>query len=420
MSYLFLNNFTGTIVNPVADADVTFEISESVANLEAVNGNLYSAKLTIFDADSGDMEIIAVNAVDVANNTVTVERGLEDTTAKTWPAGATFEMRMTSQTAMSGGVYVSRENGLGNTPPGFKKQNNLDGGLFFFHPSTKPVLPDPGDGGYYGDSVLMVPWSDGIKMEADYWGYGVALGAYASVANDPGEGQGAFVVIGGGAEITGGWAGIAIGAYAASGGSESTAVGSNAVANGDESVAVGPYASTAQRYAVSIGDSTVNSLAGISIGYTSDCNIDGGVLIAGLHYLSKNYPNNYHGAPSATVRSSSQVTVATDAISLLSTAGVATLEFPANVIFIPDAFDVVVVESNGAGGAPEIQIGPDDVTPAAYLAATPVTKAVVGGRETHGPLVTDGITALRVAVVTAGTGTAYKVKVVARGYVMEV
>ena len=107
MSYLFLNNFTGTIVNPVADADVTFEISESVANLEAVNGNLYSAKLTIFDADSGDMEIIAVNAVDVANNTVTVERGLEDTTAKTWPAGATFEMRMTSQTAMSGGVYVA-------------------------------------------------------------------------------------------------------------------------------------------------------------------------------------------------------------------------------------------------------------------------------------------------------------------------
>lgn len=105
----------------------------------------------------------------------------------------------------------------------------------------------------------------------------------------------------------------------------------------------------------------------------------------------------------------------------LTVAGAAvTLSLPANVVTLPDAFDVVIVESDTPGGTPEIQIGPDDVTPAAYLAATPVTKTAVGGRETHTPLVTDGITALRVSVVTAGTGTAYKVKVVARGYVMEI
>ena len=84
-----------------------------------------------------------------------------------------------------------------------------------------------------------------------------------------------------------------------------------------------------------------------------------------------------------------------------------------------DAFDVVIVEASGATGAPEIQIGPDDADPADYLAATVITKTAMGGRETFEPLTSDGVTTLRVSVVTAGTGT-LSAKVVVRGYVMEI
>lgn len=246
--------------------------------------------------------------------------------------------------------------------------------------------------------------------------------------------------------------GVAIGVGAGSNAPESIALGHGATVNAEGGTAVGRNSNVSSPKSSAFGDGAsaqppgVTSLGAgaeglspevvslgmearalapysIAVGRAAEANLPGGLAVNAVSYLPSAYnqAGEYAGPPpTASRQAAMQVVVGTVALDLTDGAAVATVELPSGAILLPDAFDVVVVESDTAGGAPEIQIGPDDVTPAAYLAATPVTKTAVGGRETHSPLVTDGITALRVSVVTAGTGTAYKIKVVVRGYVMEI
>ena len=231
---------------------------------------------------------------------------------------------------------------------------------------------------------------------------------------------------------------VAMGKGASASGEGVTAVGRNADASSPKSSAFGDGASAQPPGVTSLGAAaaglspeTVAAGAGaqaqapysVALGRSAAAAVPGGLAVNALSYLPAAYDQTGEFAgppPTATRQAAMQVVIGTVALDLTDGAGVATLELPAGAILLPDAFDVVIVESDAPGGAPEIQIGPDDATPDAYLAATPVTKTAVGGRESHTPLVTDGITALRVAVVTAGAGTAYKIKVVVRGYVMEV
>lgn len=218
--------------------------------------------------------------------------------------------------------------------------------------------------------------------------------------------------------------GIAIGRNTAVSSPKSTALGDGAQAQPPSATALGAGATALSPEAVALGiDANAQPPYSVAIGRSATTNIVGGLALNALSYMPAVYNQTGEFAgppPTATRQAAMQVVVGTTALDLTDGAAVATIALPANVVLLPDAFDVVVVESDTPGGTPEIQIGPDDVTPAAYLAATPVAKTALGGRETHAPLVTDGITALRVAVVTAGTGTAYKIKVVVRGYVMEV
>ena len=246
--------------------------------------------------------------------------------------------------------------------------------------------------------------------------------------------------------------GIAIGVGAASNAPESIAIGKGTSANAEGATAIGRAADASSPQSSAFGDGASAQPPGVTalgagaegwspevvavgmeakalapysvaVGRVAEANIPGGLAVNAVSYLPAVYSQagEYAGPPpTASRQAAMQVVIGTVALDLTDGATMATVEVPSGAILLPDAFDVIVVESDTPGGAPEIQIGPDDVTPAAYLAATPVTKTAVGGRETHTPLVTDGITALRVAVVTAGTGTAYKIKVVVRGYVMEV
>ncbi|WGI23623.1 hypothetical protein QEN58_09660 [Halomonas alkaliantarctica] len=116
---------------------------------------------------------------------------------------------------------------------------------------------------------------------------------------------------------------------------------------------------------------------------------------------------------------SQQVIFGTYPIDLTNDTANAVIELPANTLLLPDAIDVVIVESDGAGGTPEIQVGPNDAEPDSYLATTAINTTAIGGRETFEPLTRDGMTSLRVSVVIAGTGT-LSAKVVVRGYVMEI
>ncbi|MBR2512764.1 MAG: hypothetical protein IKE45_01865 [Halomonas sp.] len=189
-----------------------------------------------------------------------------------------------------------------------------------------------------------------------------------------------------------------------------TVVGAGAAGRNVNVVAVGTASEGQGAYSVALGSYAV---AGVS----------GGMAVNALSYLPAEYVHTAeYGAPppTATRQAAMQVVVGTAALDLTDETGSVTVEMPPNTLFLPDTFDVVVVDADGAGGLPEIQIGPDGSSPAEYLAATPVTKTAVGGRETHTPLVTDGVTTLRVSVASAGTGTAYQVKIIVRGYVMEI
>jgi len=280
-----------------------------------------------------------------------------------------------------------------------------------------------GDGSAsYGQSSLAV------------FGYASGIGALALGYGSQADGDSAIALLGsasidesiaiGPGSSASAEGSIAIGRNTTVGSQKSTALSDGAQAQPPAATALGAGATVLSPEAIALGiEANAQPPYSVAIGRSATTNIVGGLALNALSYVPAVYNQTGEFAgppPTATRQAAMQVVVATTALDLTDGTAFASVALPANVVLLPDAFDVVVVESDTPGGAPEIQIGPDDVTPAAYLAATPVTKTAVGGRETHTPLVTDGITALRVAVVTAGTGTAYKIKVVVRGYVMEV
>lgn len=322
-------------------------------------------------------------------------------------------------------------------PDNNRGQEQYDAGAFASGNKALAVMPGARA---TGDSTIAL----GYAAYASQYG-GLSIGEGAQSTGSSALAFGAY------AEASGYYA-MAIGPYAEATGSESVAVGG--YANAPEAVVFGQYAyatetaerstvigtnaisnapsSTAQGYAAT---AAVGATGATSLGTGAYVSVPSGCRIHGVPYLPKwerptdfSAQQDYDKAKAAADQAylpiarqcAPQAAFSTAVIDVTSGGSSSGFELPPNTILLPDAFDVVVVESDGAGGAPEIQIGPDDVTPAAYLAATPVTKTSVGGRETHSPLVTDGITALRVSIVTPGSGTAYKIKVVVRGYVMEI
>ncbi|WP_447044085.1 hypothetical protein [Vreelandella sp. H-I2] len=283
--------------------------------------------------------------------------------------------------------------------------------------------------------------------------FSFGVGSYSSSHNTitflGGQAYGLFSIAMGDGSYTGGEKSFALGGkcygtYAIAIGDESTAtaphsiaLGKNAGAQSEESIAIGFETSAAPPQAISLGagsscsaPETVAVGAGakaqppysIALGRSATTTITGGLQVNALSYLPLAYePEGVNAGPppTATRQSAMQVVIATEVMSLIDDNATATLELPSSSMLFIDAFDLVIIDADSAGGAPEIQIGPDDTAPADYLAATIVSKASIGGRETFEPLISDGVTALRVSVATAGTG-ALSAKVVVRGYVMEI
>lgn len=249
----------------------------------------------------------------------------------------------------------------------------------------------------YSDAAIVIGVGAGVNAPE-----GLALGVNAEANGS------ASIVIGKGSQANSEGA-MAIGRNAMASSPGSLAMGDGAQANPPEVTAIGIGANAQVPYSVALGRSATTTVMG-------------GLQTNALSYLPYMYDQTGENAgspPTASRQAAMQVVVGTDALDVTDSAAVATFELPANTILLPDAFDVVVVESDGPGGAPEIQIGPDDTAPADYLASTPISKTEVGGREVFEPLSRDGITSLRVSVATAGTGT-LSAKVVLRGYVMEI
>lgn len=117
---------------------------------------------------------------------------------------------------------------------------------------------------------------------------------------------------------------------------------------------------------------------------------------------------------------SREIAILSDPIDLTTAGAAVTVNMPAGHRIFLSAIDVVIAGSDTPGGTPSVEAGPDGVTPAAYLANSPVVGALVGDRDVFTPAVTSGVTAVRVAVATAGTGTTFQARAMLRGYLLEI
>lgn len=454
MRYAFLNNFSQILAADLAAGATTLTLDGGGSLLSNASADLVYT-LTLDDGE-GTTEIVHVTGA--TGNDLTIERGKEGTTDAAWPTGTTVEMRVTAESVTSLQEVDSEKEKVVIVATSTSPETIALG--------SGSTITETNEWDSYG-SILLGSYS---SIDDAY--ESVLLGSYAFIR----AGSNAAVAVGAFADVKGdsNTQGMAIGAYATSsspvGGFGFTcAVGTGSSAEGSQSYSTGPYAVTKSDYsmaagsnakvllssdrassfgadaevkdnapsAMASGDSatvsagaaraiahgyqaTAGAPESVSLGSRASSGITGGLVISALSYVPSSYPSaTGMSATAATRQSANQVVVATDPLDLTDGTSAVTLDLPTDTMFFIAAIDVVIVGSDTPGGTPEISVGPDDVTPAAYLAATPVGKSAVGGRETHSPLVSDGVTSLRVATTTAGSGTTYQAKIVIRGYVME-
>lgn len=440
MAIIFLNNFSTVTVNPLAPADTTLEIQDGIADIAAALTGGNTLVLTLFSADDQgnetQREIIHATAADEVAGTLTIERAQEGTAAGTWAPNTGVEQRLTAgaldEALSTPGYAVSGAAAVG------EGAEATSAGSF------------AAMGGAYGVNAVAI----GADSSCGGVG-GVVIGAsvtsFADGATALGKGSSASgdsSLAAGGAEATGN-RGISLGAAASSTGVDSLAVGQEASAAGENSIAFGRRASSIgnsmaigknskanapqatvvgelaeasypQSLAVGVKAKAAKSY-GVALGAFANATVKGGFSVAAMSYVpaAPDLTGDYGPPANATRQSAMQTVSATAPLDLTDGAATVELSFPPDTLLMADAFDIIVVEAAGAGGSPEIKIGPDGSESAAYLAATAVGKTVVGARETHAPLNIDGVTSLLVSVASPGIGTAYKAKVVVRGYVME-
>jgi len=409
MRYGFVNNFEQILAADLAAGATTMTLDGGGADLSAASADLVYT-LTLDDG-AGKVEIVHVTGA--SGNDLTIVRAQEGTTGQTWAVGTAVGLRLTA------GIIAGCVRTDGNST--VSKGATVGAGVEW--------AVSIGDGASVAANEAMALGSASSAAGQ----FSSALGPYSGTTAAGVEG----VAVGGGlVDANSGVSigpysfcyaefGLAAGAYAAAYGTETFAAGYAAAVNNsasEGSMAAGAYAVVDNAsFATSLGYESYGSADfGVSLGGHAENVIPGGFRLTALGYLPATPIANAATFPASAVpRASQQVVINTDALDLTDEAAAVTLDLPPNTMLFIDAIDVVITGSDTPGGSPEVTVGPDEVTPAVYLAATPVAKTAVGERETHSPLVADGVSSLRVATSTAGTGTTYQAKIVFRGYVME-
>lgn len=480
MRYAFINNFEQILAQAVSESDTTITLDGGGDLMSNASAELVYV-LTLFHVDTNGNETKReiVHVVGASGNVLTVGRAQEGTTAQGWAPGDGVSQRLTAHAA-SNFYQVSSPLVLGvstynDTVPGsvIMGDNAAGDGAhrgiaigdgeyggeegisigFNIYPSGNHQISIGGNIYQTGENAIGIGWdcaadsvagiaigmstsvspgsTGGISIGASAavsGGYGIAMGsmAAASAEDTIALGQGAQssaqdgIAQGRGASVFGA-RGVSIGEGSQSNG-DSFAGGASADASSEECVAIGASASAQPPQCVSVGAHTSAQNVGQTLlGYgASGSGVAGGLVVHGLSHLVS-VPSHPAGAMSgnATRQTAFQVVIQTDPLDLTDDTAAVSVELPPSTLLYMDSIDLVIVGSDDAGGSPEVVVGPDNQTPADYLAATAVTKTAVGGREIHEPLIADGVSRLRVATAVAGTGTNYQAKIVFRGYVME-
>lgn len=443
MIYKFVNNFRQELTAGIDDVATTLVLNGGYSAIQDASASV-AYMLTLFAVDengvpTGDTEVVKVTATGLSD--ITVERGQEGTVAVPWTVGTKVEQRITAgylnATLLETGDNCVRS----RTAVGNQSKSIVVGDAAEVTGTNSVVIGDTAvgtdedvaigtqaHGGYQSVGVGAYANRD---HPAAYWN--VAVGADASAVNYSGA-YGRMCKVAGASSVGVGDACTVAADYSAvvgegagvdSTSGESAVVGSRAgvLANSAGSTIVGEGSESAAPQSVILGQTGKTSAAasaGVAVGHLAHATVPGGFQLNAVPYLRGAVDLTGAVAPEVAFRTSEQVVIATDVLDLTSGTSAVSLDMPAGTMLFIDSIEVVVVGSAAPGGAPQVTVGADSGSPASYLAATPVGKTSVGGRESHTPLVTDGVTSLYAAVSTAGTGTTYEAKVVLRGYVMEI
>lgn len=94
--HLFANNAAGTLRIPVNNTQVTLllQVDEGAAFPSPASGEIF--KLTVYNPVTGAREVMHCTSRD--GDSLTVERGQEDTTAQAFTAGCRAELKLTAET----------------------------------------------------------------------------------------------------------------------------------------------------------------------------------------------------------------------------------------------------------------------------------------------------------------------------------
>lgn len=257
--YIHYNNFATTLANPITSGATSAALAD-VTGIAALDTDEF-INLTLFDADTGDIEIITVSSI--SGSTITIARNQEGTTGPGggWAAGATVEARIT------GGVLknlVQGAKGRRSTIddlPEWPANTYIDWpGLAYRRTSSNVMLALN-----TGTTSGTVPTGTGLVLDGEVW-WRISSANGDESMFEAGEGAISFgngSTAQGDYSVAAGYAPTATGAFAVAFG--------NAVANGnrcfagDRAVANGANAG-ADNQGVSSGYYSFAGWDGISIG----------------------------------------------------------------------------------------------------------------------------------------------------------
>lgn len=112
MARHFINNLSTTLAQECLDTDDSIVLSDATGFSDPVVTGQYRLTLVELDADHNEIGWEIVEVTLKSSNTLTVTRAMEDTTARTWPAGTVVEARLTAGQLMPRISYMPGHAGI--------------------------------------------------------------------------------------------------------------------------------------------------------------------------------------------------------------------------------------------------------------------------------------------------------------------
>lgn len=430
---IFSNNARATLATSITAASTSISLATGKGALFASpsGGNWQLATLT----DGTNYEIVKITAR--STDTLTVTRGQEGTSARTWAANALIYAGITT------GSLDRLPQNISQQTDGFALTGASDAAYTTWAANTTYTWGSCVKG--TNNKIFFCSNSpSGVSGSSEPTWSASQYGAQTT------DNTITWVYVG---DQTTFIEGTALGTTARAVIDGATALGFSAVAAGEQSTALG-YFSTAFNWSTAVGgNAAAYDMDSIAIGYGSTCYYSGyangyGNIALGDYSRTKGYQNctaigesatNRVGgthvvtgmsmvcrasglyAPNAHLYSTAQETYIMSAeINLKTTADdVVSFTIPTGATLFPDEMGLIITTADTATVAPDVSFGVTGNTTALLTSTTATGCTTAKKRKTFAPSALDGINSFTASVKTGATATALKGRFYVKGMLVE-